>query len=145
MKGCEVSGNGRDGFFFCWRVRDALVEGNVFRDNASVGISIGHKDSDNVIRGNTITSNDGGGVYWRRETNPMAGHRNLVVGNAVTDNGKFQLFIDGETEGTIIRKNQIKSGDAEAPAIRIGAKAGEVTVGENDVVAEVKLDDQRVE
>ena len=54
VRGCKSIGNDRDGFFFCWRVRNAVVEENEFRANGRVGISIGHKDSDNLIRRNII-------------------------------------------------------------------------------------------
>lgn len=143
VKGCEVRENGRDGFFFCWRVRDALVEGNIFLGNKGVGISIGHKDSDNLIRGNTVMDNLGGGVYWRRESEPMAAHRNQIIGNKVLNNQGFQMFIDGQTEGTVIRENRIESDNAEAPAIRIGTQAGEVSLGDNIIEAELELKDER--
>ena len=143
VEGCEVSRNGRDGFFFCWRVRDALVQGNRFFDNGGVGISIGHKDSDNLIRDNTVTGNLSGGVHWRGETEPMGAHRNRIIANKVLNNGRFQLYIDGETEGTVIRENRIESSSADAPAIRIGARAGDVAVENNHVVAERALVDER--
>lgn len=144
VKGCEVSKNGRDGFFFCWRVRDALVEGNIFHQNAGVGISIGHKDSDNLIRGNTVMDNESGGVYWRNEAEPMGAHRNRIVGNKVLNNAKFQLFIDGETDGTVIKANRIESESEDTPAIRIGKQAGTVTVDENYIFADRKIVDERV-
>ena len=43
------------GLFFCWGVRDALAEKNRIEDNRSYGISIGHRDTDNLIRGNEIS------------------------------------------------------------------------------------------
>ena len=43
------------------RVRNAVVEGNEFRGNGHLGISIGHKDSDNLIRNNIIAENAAGG------------------------------------------------------------------------------------
>ncbi|HAV64882.1 MAG TPA: hypothetical protein DCY13_21245 [Verrucomicrobiales bacterium] len=140
---CLVRGNGRDGFFFCWRVRDAVVERNLFADNGGVGISIGHKDSDNLIRENTVKGNQSGGVHWRRETEPMSGHRNRLFGNTVLNNGRFQLFIDGETEGTVIRSNRIESAVAEIPAIRIGAGTRSVTIEKNQIKADRELVDER--
>jgi len=75
----------------------------------------------------------------------MGAHRNQIVDNKVLNNGGFQLFIDGETEGTVIRGNRIESETKDAPAIRIGSKAGTVTVEENQIVAESKLVDERAE
>ena len=37
-------------------------------------MSIGHEDSHNFIRKNTIVGNELDGVYWREETEAMAAH-----------------------------------------------------------------------
>ena len=42
------------GIFFCWGVRYGLAEGNTIEDSSQFGISIGHRDTDNLIRDNTI-------------------------------------------------------------------------------------------
>lgn len=143
VKGCEVSRNGRDGFFFCWRVRDAVVEGNKFFDNAGVGISIGHKDSDNLIQGNTVSGNQRGGVHWRNETEPMGAHRNQVLKNTIEGNGRFQLIVDGETEGTVIRGNKIGGDGSGTPGIRLGKEVGTVILQDNEGTAANILMDER--
>ena len=43
------------GIFFCWGVRFGLAEHNTIEDIRSAGISIGHRDTDNLVRDNTIT------------------------------------------------------------------------------------------
>ena len=143
VRGCTSVANDRDGFFFCWRVRHGVVEDNEFRGNAGVGISIGHKDSDNLIRRNTITGNAEGGVYWRNETEPMAGHRIAFTGNTVEDNGRFGLSIDGETQGLVIRNNTIQSGGPDGVGIRIGPKAGDVVLEGNTIRAAREVVDER--
>ncbi|MBN8248141.1 MAG: right-handed parallel beta-helix repeat-containing protein, partial [Verrucomicrobia bacterium] len=65
VTGCRAVGNDDDGFFFCWRVRGGVAEGNWLENNGGYGMSIGHKDSDNFVRKNTIVGNRRGGVYWR--------------------------------------------------------------------------------
>ena len=57
LRGNRSIGNDGDGLFVCWRVRYGLFEANEVRENRGSGISIGHKDSDNLFRGNTITGN----------------------------------------------------------------------------------------
>ncbi|NIA13500.1 MAG: hypothetical protein GWP08_05420 [Nitrospiraceae bacterium] len=145
ITGCRSIGNDGDGFFFCWRVRHATVENCEFRDNAGVGMSIGHKDSDNVIRGNTIAGNAKGGVYWRKEDEPMAAHRIEFVGNTVENNDGFGLFIDGETNGTVVRGNTIRGtrGGGQTVGIHIGKDAGGVLLEDNTIHAETKLVDER--
>jgi parallel beta-helix repeat protein len=85
--------NGSDGLFVCWRVKYGIFEGNDVRENGGVGISIGHKDSDNVFRDNKVTANARAGVLFRKESEPMGAHRNVFEHNVILDNG---LASDGQ-------------------------------------------------
>ncbi|MFO1497839.1 MAG: right-handed parallel beta-helix repeat-containing protein [Verrucomicrobiota bacterium] len=95
-------GNDSDGLFVCWRVKHGVFEGNELRANKGMGISIGHKDSDNVFRKNKVTSNAKAGVFFRPETEAMGAHRNLFEENIILDNG---LSADGaiDTVPIVIR------------------------------------------
>jgi parallel beta-helix repeat protein len=142
----RASSNGGDGFFFCWRVRGGLAEGNWLENNGGYGMSIGHKDSDNFVRKNTIIGNKRGGVYWRAETEPMAAHRVTFENNTVRDNEGWGLFVDGATHGTIIRSNIVEDTGIgrQQTGIRIGKQAGEVVLEGNTVKAQTQLlDDMR--
>ena len=66
VRNCKSLNNGSDGFYFCWRVRNGVVEDNEIRGNGGHGISIGHKDSDNTLRRNVVAENAQGGVYSTR-------------------------------------------------------------------------------
>lgn len=143
VRGCKSVGNDRDGFFFCWRVRGAVVEENEFRGNGAAGISIGHKDSDNIIRRNVIEDNSGGGVCWRNESEPMAAHNITFEENSLRNNGQMELNIDGETNGTVIRNNVVENGDPEAVGIRIGKKTGDVVIEDNQIRAASQIRDER--
>ncbi len=143
IRGCTSRENDKDGFFFCWRVRGAVVEDNTFIGNGAVGISIGHKDSDNSIRRNVIADNAGGGVQWRGETEPMAAHNITFTGNTLRNNGSIGLYIGGETNGTVIRDNIIECAGANSVGIRIGSKAGEVVIENNQIHAEQEISDER--
>ncbi|MBM3566279.1 MAG: hypothetical protein FJX42_09235, partial [Alphaproteobacteria bacterium] len=122
VRGCKARQNGADGFFFCWRVRNAVVEDNEFRNNGATGISIGHKDSDNLIRRNLISDNAKGGVQWRNETEPMAAHNITFTENTVRNNGPYGLNIEGETHSTVIRGNTIECDAPDSVGIRVGEK-----------------------
>jgi parallel beta-helix repeat protein len=137
--------NGGDGFFFCWRVRGGIAEGNWLEGNAGYGMSIGHKDSDNFVRNNTMIGNARGGVYWRAETKPMAPHRNTFENNTVRDNQGFGLFVDGATDGTIIRGNTIEDSGSgkQTTGIRIGKQTETVVLENNTVIARTELVDER--
>lgn len=145
VAGCKAIGNDDDGFFFCWRVRGGLAEGNLLQGNGGHGMSIGHKDSDNVVRNNTIVGNSRGGVYWRNEPEPLAAHRILFERNTVRDNHGWGLFVDGETQGTVIRENLIEDTGTgrQKVGIRLGKKAGELRLDGNTVRAEKELLDER--
>jgi parallel beta-helix repeat protein len=145
VRNCRATANGEDGLFFCWRVRGGVAEGNQLIGNGSHGLSIGHKDSDNLIRANTIAGNKKGGVRWRSESTPMAAHRVTFEANTVQDNEGFGLFIDGATNDTLIRHNVIEdTGEGrQSTGIRIGAKAGVVTLESNVIRAATEIDDHR--
>ncbi|MBW7862838.1 MAG: right-handed parallel beta-helix repeat-containing protein [Candidatus Hydrogenedentes bacterium] len=144
VRSCKARHNDADGFFFCWRVRHAVVEDNEFCNNGATGISIGHKDTDNLIRRNLIAGNAKGGVHWRDETEPMAAHNITFTENAVRNNGPFGLHIEGATQGTVIRNNTIECDDPECVGVRIGEKTADAVIKENEINAAQKILDNRV-
>jgi parallel beta-helix repeat protein len=147
VRNCRAIANGEDGFFFCWRVRGGTAEGNWLENNGGYGMSIGHKDSDNVVRKNTIVGNKRGGVYWRAEAAPMAAHRVTFEDNTVRDNEGWGLFVDGATEGTLIRNNVIEDTGAgrQQTGVRIGRQAGDVVLEGNQIKANRPTLDERRE
>ena len=94
---------------------------------------------------NTVIGNRLGGVYWRAETEPMAAHRVTFEGNTVRDNEGWGVFVDGATDGTIIRNNVIEDTGAgrQTTGIRIGASAGSVVLEGNAITARLPLQDDR--
>ena len=142
---CRAIKNDEDGFFFCWRVRGGVAEGNWLENNGGYGMSIGHKDSDNLVRLNTIIGNRQGGVYWRSETEPMAAHRITFEENTVRDNQGWGLFVDGVTSGTVIRRNIIEDTGSgrQSTGIRIGNKTDDVTLEDNTIKAAKRVLDER--
>ena len=142
---CRAIENDEDGFFFCWRVRGGVAEGNWLENNGGYGMSIGHKDSDNLVRLNTIIKNQQGGVYWRSETAPMAAHRVTFEENIVRDNQVWGLFVDGVTSGTVIRRNIIEDTGSgrQSTGIRIGNKTDDVTLEGNRIKAKNRVLDER--
>ncbi len=145
VRACRSVGNDGDGFFFCWRVRGGVAEDNWLENNGGYGMSIGHKDSDNFIRKNTILGNRRGGVYWRAETEPMAAHRVTFEDNAVRDNEGWGIFVDGATRGTILRNNRVEDTGVgrQKTAIRLGKGAGEVILDGNQIRAATPVLDER--
>ena len=122
-----------------------VAEGNWLENNGGYGMSIGHKDSDNFVRHNTIIGNKRGGVRWRAETEPMAAHRTTFENNVVRDNEGWGLFVDGATGGTLIRKNLIEDTGSgrQKTGIRVGKEAKDLTLEGNTIRSERELLDER--
>src|SRR5690606_15855100 len=80
-----------DGIFLCWRVTDSVVEHCDSSGNGMSGLSIGHKDTHNVIRCNRFNDNAYYGVFFRNEPDPMGANYNVVEKNIIKDNGSEQM------------------------------------------------------
>ncbi|MBN2310214.1 MAG: right-handed parallel beta-helix repeat-containing protein [Candidatus Hydrogenedentes bacterium] len=132
MRSNRSLNNGSDGMYVCWRVRHGLFEGNELRGNGRVGISIGHKDSDNEFRENLIAESAQAGVLFRREDEPMGAHRNVFEHNRIVDNGlaggvRACVVVEGHHLGVAFRHNEIGNSKPGAPTqlgIFVGADAG---------------------
>jgi polygalacturonase len=152
VRSCIARRNGEDGLFLCWRVRHGLFEKNILEDNGRFGISIGHKDTDNLLQENEVRGNHEDGVFFRNETEGMAGHRNRLEKNLIENNGQkgdaAGIRIRGETHDLVFRNNIIR--DTRAPearkqsvGIRIEDGAGELTLENNEIDAATKVEDRR--
>lgn len=130
--------NNSIGIFWCWGVKFGLAEGNTIRDNTDYGISIGHCDTDNVIRNNDITDSGKVGILFRDDARGQDfwPNRNLVENNRIIDSGGESgtgIDIRGKTRDVDISHNAIR--ETRAPArrtgIRIGQHAGRINLAEN--------------
>lgn len=152
VRGCIARRNGTDGLFLCWRVRHGLFEDNLLEANGRFGISIGHKDSDNLIRANHVRYNGADGVFFRNESLGMAAHRNRLVDNIIENNGikgsAAGIRIRGETNDLILRDNVIrdtreKDKQTQIVGVLIEEKVGNVRLEDNQIIAETQVDDRR--
>ncbi|GAB5406551.1 MAG: hypothetical protein Aurels2KO_47820 [Aureliella sp.] len=150
VRDCVATNNGTDGLFLCWRVRHGVFENNLLEGNKRFGISIGHKDSDNLIRKNRVRKNGEDGVYFRDETYGMAAHRNRVVDNVIEDNGASGsgagIRIRGQTDGLVISNNTIRD-NQDSPTQTIGVLIEQqvltVNLNGNKIQATHKVKDER--
>lgn len=117
------------GFFFCWGVKWALVENNRMLDNKRFGVSIGHNDTDNVVRNNEVLRSGKTGIFLRQEHGPtFSPSRNLIEANRVLDSGAedgVAVDIEGTTEEVIVRGNTLA--ETRQPASRVGVRIGKET------------------
>ena len=128
MQDNYLAGN-RLGLFFCWGVKHGTAENNRILNNRQYGISIGHRDTDNIIRLNQIEGSGEVGITFRNEPNEgRSPHRNIVENNRITNSGSDKdgigIDIQGETQSITIRENQIAE-------MREGGEHIGVQIGEN--------------
>ena len=150
FRNCISRGNSQ-GIFFCWSVSDGLAENCILSGNERYGISIGHRDTDNVIRGCKIESNGEVGILFRKEANEFrCGSRNLIENCMIRDNGTkrtgFGIDIQGKTEDITVRNTKFENtaGKNQKTGIRIGQMAGRVIMQGNTFVnSPVHIDDLR--
>ncbi|MHC4510888.1 MAG: right-handed parallel beta-helix repeat-containing protein, partial [Planctomycetota bacterium] len=96
---CTSRGNSL-GIFFCWSVSDGLVEDSALAENKNYGISIGHRDTDNVIKHCTIERNGRVGILFRKEACEFrSGHRNRIENCTIRDNGTNENGIGIDIQG----------------------------------------------
>ncbi|MDP6442735.1 MAG: right-handed parallel beta-helix repeat-containing protein [Pirellulaceae bacterium] len=152
VRNCVARDNGTDGLFLCWRVRHGLFEDNLLEGNGRFGISIGHKDTDNLIQKNTVRKNGQDGVFFRKETFGMAAHRNQLKHNVIEDNGAngaaAGIRIRGETDGLVFEGNKIRDtrqGDkrTQTVGVLIEQPVRDVTLRDNKIDAVKRVDDKR--
>jgi hypothetical protein len=152
VRHCIARRNGEDGLFLCWRVRHGLFEKNLFENNGRFGISIGHKDSDNLLQENEVRANRQDGVFFRNETVGMAGHRNRLERNVIENNGGpaevAGIRVRGETKDLVIRDNIIRDtrpaeGRKQTVGIRIDETVGAVLLEGNQIEAATAVEDRR--
>jgi nitrous oxidase accessory protein NosD len=138
------------GIFFCWGVRSGLAEKNRIRGNRSHGVSIGHRDTDNLVRDNDIVSSGKVGVLFRPERGrAFAPHRNRIEDNRISDSGPeagFGIDVQGEVEGVVLVGNHLREtrGPASRTGIRIGPRVVAIEMKDNHMDGfATKVADQR--
>ncbi|MCI0623650.1 MAG: right-handed parallel beta-helix repeat-containing protein [Acidobacteria bacterium] len=127
------------GFYFCHGAKYGLVEKNVIVDSLTSGVSIGQKDTDNIIRDNEIRGSKEVGVLFRALDPSSSPHRNRLAGNVILDNGGesgIGIDVQGQVETVTLARNQIR--ETRQPLKRIGIRIGSGTKN-------VKLVENRIE
>lgn len=152
VRDCTARGNGQDGLFLCWRVKEGRFENNTLQANGRFGISIGHKDTDNLLRGNRVFGNHQDGIFFRNETDGMAGHRNRIENNLIENNGLQApvagIRVRGETRDLVFSGNTIRDTRAgeerrQTTGILLEENVGAVQTDGNRIEAATPIRDER--
>jgi nitrous oxidase accessory protein NosD len=136
IRGNRIVGN-NIGIFFCWGVRDGLAEKNHVEGNVT-GISIGHHDTDNIVRGNEVVDSKKTGVLFRPERGKdFTGNRNRIENNRLVDNGAdsgYAVDIQGGTESIVLAGNEIiETRPGARTAIRLGPDTRDIKLDGNQI------------
>jgi hypothetical protein len=126
------------GLFWCWGVKYGLAERNQMLGNRDYGISIGHNDTDNVMRDNEIADTGKVGIVFRDDHRgaDFWAHRNLIernrIRNSGSDNG-VAVDIQGKTREVTVRDNEFTEtrGARQRIGIRLGPQTGTMMLAEN--------------
>jgi parallel beta-helix repeat protein len=128
------------GIFFCWGVKFGLAEDNTIVGSRDAGVSLGHNDTDNLVRNNTIRDSGKVGVLFRDESRgkDFWPNRNALEGNRIIDNGPDDgaaVDVQGRTRDVAIAKNEIRESrqPVRRTGIRIGPQVGKVTLADNRI------------
>lgn len=131
--------NATIGIFFCWGVRYGLAEGNTVvgcRDS----VSIGHCDTDNIVRKNRILDSKTVAVVFRHDNRgqDFDPHRNRIEENEIVNSGPADgvaIDVQGTTQDVQLVRNTVR--ETRAPmnriGIRIGEQVGRIAVSDNNV------------
>lgn len=128
------------GIFWCWGVKYGLAENNIIDGNRLYGVSIGHNDTDNVMRNNQIRNSGKFGILFRDENRGLDfwANRNVIENNIIENSGDEDgvgIEVTGETKDIRLIGNTITEtrGAAQRTGIRIGDKAGHVELTNNRI------------
>jgi len=99
VRRCHIHHNGSDGLYVCWGIHHSTFEENDIHNNGHLewrsGLSIGHKDTDNLIARNRIYENCKYGICVRRKTEANGAHRCTYRENVIENNGADPATIPG--------------------------------------------------
>lgn len=150
FRDCQSRGNSL-GLYFCWSISDGLAENCTLSENKDYGISIGHRDTDNLIRGCTIERNGQVGILFRNDGGEFrAGSRNRIENCIIRDNGAKEsgvgIDIQGKTQDITVANTRFENaaGKNQKTAVRIGEQAQRITLQDNTYEnCPVHLEDRR--
>ena len=113
------------GLFWCWGVKYGLAEGNRINDNRQFGVSIGHNDTNNVMRDNDIRNSGQVGILFRDDDRgkDFWANRNTIENNRIVNSGGRNgaaIDIYGKTKDVRIIGNELT--ETRSPEARVGVR-----------------------
>jgi Right handed beta helix region len=126
------------GLYWCWGVKYGLAEKNRMESNRDYGISIGHNDTDNVMRDNDVVNSGKVGILFRDhpQGKDFWPNRNRVESNRIVDSGGEEgiaIDVRGKTRDIRICGNLLREtrGPMRRSGVRIAAESGAIELADN--------------
>jgi parallel beta-helix repeat protein len=131
------------GIYFCWDVNNGLAENNRVYDCREHGISLGHRDTENIVRGNEVNDCHVAGIFFRPERGAdKTAHRTLVEENIVrcpTDYAEAcGISVVRGVEDVVLRHNKIEIAEKHRENAIVIDEAAVRTVLENNEIKILK-------
>jgi hypothetical protein len=138
FENCVADGNDAAGFFFCVRANHISVRDSTFVNNAGPGVSVGTRDSDNLIEGCRMRRNGGPGLLFREARRPVEVHtcrvRHCVVEDNALTHGLGQVAILGDAHELCLEHNVILgSPERESAGLYIAPAAINIWLQDNEI------------
>lgn len=116
IRNCLLQGNQQDGIYYCLRVSYSLCEDCVIELNGRDGLSIGHRDTEALIRRNMVRHNARYGLMLRDDGCGRSGDRTLIADNTFLGNcakeGSADLYLDARVEQLRLHNNRFAADTA---------------------------------
>jgi parallel beta helix pectate lyase-like protein len=126
------------GLYWCWGVKYGLAEHNRIEDNRDYGISIGHNDTDNLMRDNDVLRSGKVGILFRDhpQGKDFWPNRNRLESNRIIDSGGedgIAIDVRGKTRDLRFCGNQLREtrGPMHRTGLRLAAESGPIELAEN--------------
>ena len=139
LRGNRMERNSQ-GLFWCWGVKYGLAERNIIDGNRLYGISIGHNDTDNVMRNNEIRNSGTFGILFRDESRGLDfwANRNVIENNVIENSGGddgVAIEVTGRTRDLRLVGNTVAEtrGAARRIGIRLAEQVGKVEQSGNTI------------
>ena len=130
----------KDGIYFCWGVNDGLAESNQISNCEGNGISLGHRDTENIVRHNQVIDCLQAGIYFRPERcAEKTAHRNLIESNnircPVEAPDACGISVVRGVEDVVLRNNRIEIAEEHREkAIVIDETAVRTVMENNEII-----------
>jgi hypothetical protein len=134
---CVAADNGAAGFFFCVRANHVTVRDSTFVANRVCGVSVGTRDSHNLLERCAMKDNDGPGLLFRETEEPVAMHDCRIAGCKISGNagvsGHGQVDVLGEAHDLELVRNEIRGSVSSKPGIFVSPSAHHVRISGNHI------------